>query len=241
MGPDDQLGGVFVFRKKSRGQVIGAELQEGLSHLGTALAEAGRVAAEEFGPRVEAAREALEARRDELAAATAQATKQAKKKAKKTTAKQRKQLEKKAAKATATVKRKVGAEPEPRRWPWLIAVLGIAAGGVLFSVLRRRTHNDDLWPAPAGDGPVPSYREDPVPSSPSDSGKTVSSAQTSAGDATPPDTDLGVQAPQAPVEERAEPNVPGSGTGGPSNDELNTMINGPDGADRGQEPGGKKG
>jgi hypothetical protein len=191
-------------------------------------------------PALESARGALESARDELAASTAQATKQAKKKATKATAKQRKQLEKKAAKATSTVKRKVGAEPEPRRWPWLIALLGVAAGGVLFSVLRRRKHNDDLWPASTGDGPVPSYREDPVPSSPSDSGKTVSSAQTSPGDATPPDTDLGVQAAQAPVEERAEPNVPGSGSGDPSDGPSDEgMINGPAAAK--EPPSGKQG
>src|SRR3954466_5457291 len=47
-----------VFRKKTRGQVIGAELQEGFSHLGTAVAEASRAVAEELAPRVEAAREA---------------------------------------------------------------------------------------------------------------------------------------------------------------------------------------
>ena len=49
---------MLVFRKKSRGQVIGAELQEGLTHIGTAMSEAGRLAVEQLGPRVEAAREA---------------------------------------------------------------------------------------------------------------------------------------------------------------------------------------
>src|SRR3954451_5441026 len=47
-----------VFRKKTRGQVIGAELQEGFSHLGTAVTEAGRAVAEELAPRVEAAQKA---------------------------------------------------------------------------------------------------------------------------------------------------------------------------------------
>src|SRR4051812_31433357 len=64
-------GGNPVFRKKSRGEVITAELQEGFSHLGTAVAEASRAAAEQLGPRVEAAREAaaprLEAARDAVA------------------------------------------------------------------------------------------------------------------------------------------------------------------------------
>ena len=53
---------MLVFRKKSRGQVIGAELQEGFAHLGTAVSEAGRLAAEQLGPRVEAAREAARLR-----------------------------------------------------------------------------------------------------------------------------------------------------------------------------------
>ena len=48
----------LVFRKKTRGQVIGAELQEGFAHIGVAASEAGRLAAEQLGPRVEAAREA---------------------------------------------------------------------------------------------------------------------------------------------------------------------------------------
>ena len=63
-------------------------------------------------------------------------------------------------------------------------------------MLLRGKKQDTWTPAPAGDGPVPSYREDPVPSSPSDSGKTVSDAEFAAGDATPPDTDLGEQTAQ---------------------------------------------
>ena len=39
-----------VFRKKTRGQVIAAELQEGLSHIQTAMTEAGRAAADGAGP-----------------------------------------------------------------------------------------------------------------------------------------------------------------------------------------------
>ena len=35
----------LVFRKKTRGQVIGAELQEGFAHIGVAATEAGRLAA----------------------------------------------------------------------------------------------------------------------------------------------------------------------------------------------------
>ena len=36
-----------VFRKKTHGQIIGEELHEGLAHIGTAVAEAGRAAAEQ--------------------------------------------------------------------------------------------------------------------------------------------------------------------------------------------------
>src|SRR3954452_2590160 len=48
----------LVFRKKTHGQVIGAELQEGLAHIGVAATEAGRLAAEQLAPRMAAAREA---------------------------------------------------------------------------------------------------------------------------------------------------------------------------------------
>ncbi|MFP5369280.1 MAG: hypothetical protein ACLGI3_00800, partial [Actinomycetes bacterium] len=47
-----------MYRKKTPGQVIGAELQEGFTHIGSAVSEAGRLAVEQLGPRVEAAREA---------------------------------------------------------------------------------------------------------------------------------------------------------------------------------------
>ncbi|MFC7571792.1 hypothetical protein ACFQX8_04640 [Klenkia terrae] len=44
-----------MFRKKSHAQVIGAELQEGLAHIGSAVGEASRATAEHLGPRYEAA------------------------------------------------------------------------------------------------------------------------------------------------------------------------------------------
>jgi hypothetical protein len=67
----------------------------------------------------------------------------------------------------------------------------LGAGTAAFVLLRRR--KDDTWtPAPTGDGPVPSYREDPVPTSPSDSGKTVSTADTT-GDSAPAESDMGVR------------------------------------------------
>jgi hypothetical protein len=142
--------------------------------------------------------EEIDVRRDELTATTKKAKKQAARKRKELTRK----AAKKAGKAGKKARRAVGVEPSPRRWPWLLAVLGLAAAAVV--VLRRRK-DDDLWtPAPAGDGPVPSYREDPVPSSPSNTGKTVSDATTAPGDSTPPETDLGMQ-PQQLAEGSAGP------------------------------------
>ena len=64
--------------------------------------------------------------------------------------------------------------------------------GTAIAVGLRRRQDDGWTPAPAGDGPVPSYREDPVP----DSQKTVSSAEGAAGDSTPADSDLGEQTAQ---------------------------------------------
>ncbi|MCW2581655.1 MAG: hypothetical protein JWQ53_445, partial [Klenkia sp.] len=49
-----------MFRKKSHAQVIGAELQEGLAHIGSAVTEAGRATAEQLGPRYEAASKAAQ-------------------------------------------------------------------------------------------------------------------------------------------------------------------------------------
>ncbi|MGY1887183.1 hypothetical protein ACI799_17980 [Blastococcus sp. SYSU DS0753] len=311
----------LVFRKKTRGEIISAEVQEGLSHLGTAVTEAGRAAADQltphveaaqravapkmaaavaaaapavasardtlgprveaardaltprveaareaaaprltaaqlaaaraaadFGPRVEAARGAaqraltedvaprltaaqaaalayttprvtaardvvtpalesargtllagvdsarseLDARRAEVAAAAAESTRKARKtakKARKKAGKKRREFEKAAQATATTVKRRGGVQPEPKRWPWVFAVL--ALGTAAFVLLRRK--KADAWtPAPAGDGPVPSYREDPVPSSDSNSGKTVSTAsQTS--DSAPAESDMGVR------------------------------------------------
>ena len=315
-----------MFRKKTRGQVIGAELQEGFAQIGVAATEAGRLAAEQLGPRVAAAREAavpafdaaqkaaavkvapkvaaavaaaapafdaardaitprveaargaaaprvtaaqvaaakaaadlgprieaaqkaaqralkddvvprleaaqiaalayatprvaaargavtpaldsaretlaagvdsarseLEARRAEVAAAAVASTRRARKvakKARKQAGKKHREFEKSALATAKTVRRKAGIEPEPRRrWPWVF--LALAVGTAVFALLRRK--QDDAWtPAPAGDGPVPSYREDPVPSSDSTSGKTVSTADTT-GDSSPAESDMGVR------------------------------------------------
>jgi hypothetical protein len=360
-----------VFRKKTRGEVISAELQEGFSHLGTAVTEAGRAVAEELVPRVEAAREVagprieaaqkaaqkavaprvaaavaaatpvvttarenlsprvdaawevlaprvdaawevaaprmeaaraaaaraaadlaprveaarealerdvvprlaatqaaalayttprvlaargamgpvfenareslvtgvetalseLETVREELAASTAEARKKAKKKAakkRKQLDNQRKQLEKKAGRTAIKLKRKVGVEPEPARWPWVVAALAVA--GIAVVLLRRLKGSDDSWtPAPAGDGPVPSYREDPVTHISDDPGKNVSSAETAPNDATPPDGDLGTQINQ-PVAPGEEPrgDVPQGGSARPSDPALSATTAGPD-------------
>ena len=114
-------------------------------------------------------------------------------------------------------------ETQPRRWPWLLVLL--AAGADAFAALRRR--KDDSWnPAPTGDGPVPSYREDPVPD------KTVSQAQTSAGDATPPDTDLGMQPQQMAESESRSPHddTPGTATGSPGTPAGGTATASPSGS-----------
>ncbi len=164
-----------------------------------------RVAAarEAVTPALESARETLaagvdsalseiDARRAEFAATAEKSTRKARKtakKARKTAARKRRDFEKAAASTARTVKRRTGVQKEPRRWPWVF--LAFAAGTAVFVLLRRK--KDDAWtPAPAGDGPVPSYREDPVPSSDSTSGKTVSTADTT-GDSAPAESDMGVR------------------------------------------------
>jgi hypothetical protein len=337
----------LVFRKKTRGQVIGAELQEGMAHIGVAATEAGRLAAEQLGPRVAAAREVaspkldaaqkaaaaavapkvaaavaaaapavasarhtitprveaareaitprveaargalgprveaareaaaprlaaaqaaaakaaadlvprveaaqktllndvvprledaqkaalayatprvtaarvavvpalesaretlaagvdsalseLDARRAELVATAEKSTRKARKtakKARKNALKKRREFEVKAAATAKQVKRRTGAAKKSRRWPWLLAVVGLAAGVV---VLLRGRKQDTWTPAAEGDGPVPSYREDPTPSAPSTFGTTASDAEFAAGDSTPEDSDLGMQPSQ---------------------------------------------
>jgi hypothetical protein len=185
-------------------------------------------ARESLAAGVESALAELEARREELAATTAKARKKARKKA----AKQRKQLEKKAGKTATGVKRRVGVEPEPRRWPWVVALLAVT--GAVVVVLRRLRGSDDAWsPAPTGDGPVPSYREDPVLHTPGDeSGRTVSAASTAPGDATPPDDDLGTQIaqPAGPVEgpEDDASGVPQPGSVRPPAPGLSATTAGPE-------------
>ena len=149
-------------------------------------------AKEALAAGVDSARSEFEARRAEVAAAAETSTRKVRKKAKKArkvAVKKHHVLEKKVAATTSQVKRSVGAKQAPRRWPWLLAVAAVVAGVV---VLLRRKKGDDWTPAPAGDGPVPSYREDPVPTSDSNSGKTVSTASTTS-DSAPAESDMGVR------------------------------------------------
>jgi hypothetical protein len=149
-------------------------------------------ARETLAAGVDSARSELDARRAEFVAAAAESSRKARrtaKKARKRAGKKHREFEKAALVTARTIKRNVAAEKEPRRWPWVF--LAVALGTAAFVLLRRK--KDDAWtPAPVGDGPVPSYREDPVPSSDSTSGKTVSTADTT-GDSAPPESDMGVR------------------------------------------------
>jgi hypothetical protein len=122
----------------------------------------------------------------------------------------------------------------------VVAVLAVVGAAVV--VLLRKKSTDDPWtPAPTGDGPVPSYREDPVPSSPSSpaggtetpeaQGKTVSSAETAPGDATPSDSDLGAQTaqPAAGPEDQSNlaPSKPATATGAGDPGETPSKTAGP--------------
>jgi hypothetical protein len=130
----------------------------------------------------------LEARRAALVGGTSKAVGRSSK----TVGKGRRRTKRTVAKTRAQVWREVGRDTSSRRWPWVLVAL--AVGAATFAFLRRR--KEDPWtPAPAGDGPVPSYREDPVPSSPSDdnAGKTVSSAMFESGDSAPPEDDMGIR------------------------------------------------
>jgi hypothetical protein len=190
-----------------------------------AVAPALESARETLAAGVDSARSELDARRAELAAAAASSTRKARKvarKARKKAGKKHREFEKAAIATAKTVKRKVGAEPEPRRWPWLLAALGLST--VVFVVLRRLNKGDEWTPAPAGDGPVPSYREDPVPN-PSNSGKTVSTAMETPSDSAPPESDMGMRdaqnvkgdgadQPTPPEETAPEPFSSGGGAQG---------------------------
>ena len=170
------------------------------------MAPALESAKETLAAGVDSARSELEARRAECRCAeksTRKARKRAKK-ARKIAVKKHKEFEKAALATAKTVRRKVGVEKEPRRWPW--CSLAFAVGTAAFVLLRRK--KDDAWtPAPAGDGPVPSYREDPVPSSPATPARP--SPPLAAGDAAPADTDLGEQTAQMAEGDEDEATRPG--------------------------------
>ncbi|PZA19251.1 hypothetical protein DMO24_21745, partial [Modestobacter versicolor] len=142
----------------------------------------------------------------------------------KATVKARKEAGKRTAATVTSVKRSVGIEKQPRRWPWVVAVLAVV-GAAVFALLRRKS-SDDLWtPAPTGDGPVPSYREDPVPMSaqtpaggsetPEAQGKQVSTAMTAPSDSGPAEGGIGAL--------EAEP---ASGPGEPGNQDRPTTATG---------------
>jgi hypothetical protein len=142
---------------------------------------------------LESARSELDARRAEVAASaatTTRKTRKAAKRARKSAVRARRDFEQKASLTAQHVRRAPVVETGSRRWPWVF--LALALGTAAFVLLRRRK-DDDWTPAPAGDGPVPSYREDPVPSSPSDSGKTVSTAMDTPSDSAPEESDMGVR------------------------------------------------
>jgi hypothetical protein len=150
-------------------------------------------AKEALAAGVESARSELEARRAEVAAAAAESSRKARKKAKKArkvAVKKHHELEQKVAATASQVRRKPVVQASPRRWPWVFVAL--AVGTAVFVLLRRK--KDDAWtPAPAGDGPVPTYREDPVPTSPTDPGKTVSTAMETPSDSAPSESDMGMR------------------------------------------------
>jgi hypothetical protein len=162
----------------------------------------------------------------------------------KAAARARKEAGKRTAATVTSVKRSVGIEKEPRRWPWVVAVLAVVGAAVV--VLLRKKSADDPWtPAPTGDGPVPSYREDPVPSSPSSpaggtetpeaQGKTVSSAETAPSDSAPTDTDIGAlaQQPAAGPEDQSNLTAPEPASSTYNDPDTPIATAGPTGDDQG--------
>ncbi|MCO7220820.1 hypothetical protein [Klenkia sp. PcliD-1-E] len=185
-----------------RAKVAKKQVSDGRSDA-VAAAEAARDVA---AARVAELRAAAEANRKAVGKKAEKLSKKAEKRRKKlarTTAKATKDARKQTLSTTHELAQRIGVEKKPRRWPWLLVALGV--GGVAFAAVRRATAGDDPWtPAPTGDGPVPTYREDPVPSSPSTTddpadesvepthgGEAVSTAEDAPGDATPEGSDLG--------------------------------------------------
>jgi len=125
-------------------------------------------AREQAEERLTAAREQAESKRAEIADASRRSAKKTAKRAKKN-AKQAKKTavgarkEAKAAIADAKAAGRSagsGTEKKRRRWPFLLAVVGVV--GAVVAKNRGKTE-DDLWGAPS-DSPVREYSEDPRPS-----------------------------------------------------------------------------
>ena len=119
-------------------------------------------ARETLAAGVTARRSELEARRAELVAAAEKSSRKARKsakKARKTAGKKRRQFEKKAL-GTATSQARGGQERAPRRWPWLVVVTRRRAGVVVAAAPQEARTGPPRRPVTV---PVPTYREDPVP------------------------------------------------------------------------------
>ena len=148
-------------------------------------------ARETLAAGVESARSEIDARRAELVASAEKSTRKARKKAKKArkaAGETRREFEKKAAATAKQVKRRAGVEPEPRRWPWVFAVL--AVGTAVFVLLRRKKDDDWTRPPPATVR-CPATERTPCPAPPATPARPSPPPTDAPGDATPPDTDLG--------------------------------------------------
>jgi hypothetical protein len=129
-------------------------------------------AREQAEERLALAREQAESKRAEIANAsrrsakkTAKRAKKNAKRAKKTAVGARKDAKSAIAEAKAQAKAAgrsgaSGSEKKRRRWPFLLAIVGVV--GAVVAKNRAKT-DDDLWGAPS-DSPVRGYTEDPQPS-----------------------------------------------------------------------------
>ena len=150
-------------------------------------------ARETLAAGVDSALSELDARRAELVAAAEKSTRKARKtakKARKTAGKKRREFEKAARRDREEGQARVGVEKEPRRWPWVFVAFARGYRGVRPAAPQEGRRLD---PAPAGDGPVPSYREDPVPSSPTAPPARPSPRPRRASDSAPAESDMGVR------------------------------------------------
>lgn len=151
----------------TRAQQFGAELSDGFDHLRSAAVIAAEGAAEAVAPRVDTAREALvprvhaareavvprvEAARhaaakswDTTLHAVSPVVTAAAESARRATEEARKEAGKRGRKAAKAAKQRtakaLGRTPKHRKWPWVLAVigLGVAAGAVAAVISRRNT------------------------------------------------------------------------------------------------------